>query len=104
MLLMQFMSFHYIFQAVDRTNWNLERIMQQLTHAHPGDDQLHLQRQPRGHLRRAGGVRIALPFITWCLAHYAIAMIFYGEGALKDIAVSPGSPSRRSSCSPGQRR
>ena len=31
MLLMQFMSFHYIFQAVDRTNWNLERIMQQVT-------------------------------------------------------------------------
>ncbi len=33
-------------------------------------------------------VRIMIPFVTWCLAHYAIAMIFYGEGGLRDIMVS----------------
>jgi hypothetical protein len=32
--------------------------------------------------------RIVIPFVTWCLAHYAIAMIFYGEGSLKNIAVA----------------
>lgn len=33
-------------------------------------------------------LRIVVPFGTWLLAHYAIAQIFYGEGGMKDIAVS----------------
>ena len=91
MLLMQFMSFHYVFQAVDRTNWNLERIMQQVTSTFTlGMTNFIYNGNPEDTSVVQEAIRIALPFITWCLAHYAIAMIFYGEGGLKDIAVSAG--------------
>ena len=106
MLLMQFMSFHYIFQAVDRTNWNLERIMQQRhLHLHPGDDQLHLQRQPRGHLRRAGGDPHRPP-----LHHLVPRPLRHRHDLLRrggpegHLPSRRRSPSRRSSCSPGRRR
>jgi hypothetical protein len=89
MLLMQFMSFHYIFQAVDRTNWNLERIMQQVTSTFTlGMTNFIYNGNPEDTSIVQEAIRIALPFVTWCLAHYAIAMIFYGEGGLKDICVA----------------
>ncbi len=86
---MGFMGFHYIFQGVEKDKWNFERIMQQIAstftismanfiyNGNPEDTSI-LQE----------GFRITIPFITWCLAHYAIAMIFYGEGGLKDIMVA----------------
>ena len=33
-------------------------------------------------------VRILIPFVTWCLAHYAVASIFFGEGRFKDVVVA----------------
>ena len=33
-------------------------------------------------------VRILIPFGTWCLAHYAVASIFFGEGKFKDVVVA----------------
>jgi len=89
MLLMTFMSFHYIFQAVDRTSWNLERIMQQVTSTFTlGTTNFIYNGNPEDTSIIQEGLRILIPFVTWCLAHYAIAMIFYGEGGFKDICVS----------------
>ena len=89
MALMGFMSFHYIFQAVDRTNWNLERIMQQVTSTFTlGMTNFIYNGNPEDTSVVQESIRILLPFITWCLAHYAIAMIFYGEGGFKDICIS----------------
>ena len=33
-------------------------------------------------------VRIIIPFGTWCIAHYAVASIFFGEGKFKDVVVA----------------
>jgi len=89
MLLMSFMSFHYIFQAVDRTSWNLERIMQQVTSTFTlGTTNFIYNGNPEDSSIIQEALRILIPFVTWCLAHYAIAMIFYGEGGFKDICVS----------------
>jgi hypothetical protein len=89
MALMGFMSFHYIFQAVDRTNWNLERIMQQVTSTFTlGMTNFIYNGNPEDTSVVQESIRILLPFITWCLAHYAIAMIFYGEGGFKDICIA----------------
>jgi hypothetical protein len=89
MALMGFMSFHYVFQAVDRTNWNLERIMQQITSTLTlGMTNFIYNGNPEDTSIIQEALRILIPFVTWCLAHYAIAMIFYGEGGLKDIAVA----------------
>ncbi len=89
MALMGFMSFHYIYQGVDRTNWNLERIMQQVTSTFTlGMTNFIYNGNPEDTSVVQEAIRILLPFVTWCLAHYAIAMIFYGEGGLKDIFIS----------------
>lgn len=86
---MGFMGFHYIFQGVEKDKWTFERIMQQISstftismanfiyNGNPEDTSIFQE-----------GFRITIPFVTWCLAHYAIAMIFYGEGGLKDIMVA----------------
>ncbi|HEX2036353.1 MAG TPA: YIP1 family protein [Chloroflexota bacterium] len=89
MLVMSFMSFHYIFQGVERTNWNFERIMQTLTSSTTlGMTNFIYNANPEDTSIIQEGLRILVPFITWVLAHYAISMIFYGEGGLRDIAVS----------------
>jgi hypothetical protein len=89
MALMGFMSFHYVFQAVDRTNWNLERIMQTITSTLTlGMTNFIYNGNPEDTSPIQESLRILIPFITWCLAHYAIALIFYGEGGLKDISIA----------------
>ncbi len=89
MLLMSFMSFHYIFQGVERTKWNLERVMQQFTATMTlGMTNFIYNGNPEDTSVIQEALRILIPFVTWCLAHYAIAMIFYGEGGLRDIMVS----------------
>ena len=86
---MGFMGFHYVFQGVDKTNWNFERIMDQICRTLTlGMASFLYNGNPEDTSILQEGVRILVPFITWCLAHYAIAMIFYGEGGLKDIAVA----------------
>jgi Yip1 domain len=89
MLLMAFMSFHYVFQGVERTNWNLERVMQTITATFTiGMTNFIYNGNPEDTSVIQEALRILIPFVTWCIAHYAIAMIFYGEGGLKDIFVS----------------
>jgi hypothetical protein len=86
---MGFMGFHYVFQGVEKTNWNLERVMQQITGLLTiGMANFIYNGNPEDTSPLQEGFRIVLPFVTWCLAHYAIAMIFYGEGGFKDIAVA----------------
>jgi Yip1 domain len=89
MLLMTFMSFHYVFQGVERTNWNLERVMQTITATFTiGMTNFIYNGNPEDTSIIQEALRILIPFATWCIAHYAIAMIFYGEGGLKDICVA----------------
>jgi hypothetical protein len=89
MAVMQFMGFHYIFQGVEKTKWNFERIMEQFTSTVTlGMTTFVYQGNPEDTSIIQEGIRIVIPFVTWCLAHYAIAMIFYGEGSLKDVSVS----------------
>jgi hypothetical protein len=89
MAVMGFMSFHYIFQGVDRTNWNFERVMTQFTSITTlGIANFIYNGNPEDTSIIQEGLRILVPFITWCLAHYAIAMIFYGEGGIKDITIA----------------
>lgn len=89
MLVMQFMAFHYIFQGVEKTKWNFEHIMYTITSSLTlGMTNFFYGGNPEDTSVIQEGVRILLPFITWCIAHYAIAMIFYGEGSLKDVCLS----------------
>ncbi len=91
-MIMGFMGFHYIFQGpadVIPKKWNFdawaETIGRNLTlsltnffySGNPEDTSIIQE-----------AFRIIVPFATWCLAHYAIAMIFYGEGNLKHISVA----------------
>ena len=93
MAVMQFMGFHYIFQGVEKTKWNFERIMEQFTSTVTlGMTTFVYQGNPEDTSIIQEGIRIVIPFVTWCLAHYAIAMIFYGEGSLKDVSVSAAFP------------
>jgi hypothetical protein len=86
---MGFMGFHYIFQGVERDKWNLERIMFDLTRTLTlGMTNFIYGGNPEDTSILQEGIRIVIPFLTWCIAHYAIAMIFYGEGGLRDIMVS----------------
>jgi hypothetical protein len=89
MTLMQFMGFHYVFQGVERTNWTFERFMNQFTSTFTiGMTSFFYSGNPEDTSILQEGVRIIIPFATWVLAHYAIAMIFYGEGTLKNVAVA----------------
>lgn len=90
MLILGTMGFHYIFQAAvdpnQRTfNGYMEYFCRTVT---IGMTQFVYGGNPEDTSIFQESTRILLPFVTWCLAHYAIAMIFYGEGGLKDIAVS----------------
>jgi hypothetical protein len=89
MALMQFMSFHYIFQGVEKTKWNFERIVDQFCRTVTMGMTVFLYNgNPEDTSILQEGLRILVPFFTWCLAHYAIAMIFYGEGSLKHVAIA----------------
>lgn len=89
MAVMEFMGFHYIFQGVEKTKWNFERIMDQFVRTFTlGMTVFFYNGNPEDTSIFQEGVRIVIPFLTWCLAHYAIAMIFYGEGTLKNVCVS----------------
>jgi hypothetical protein len=89
MALMEFMSFHYIFQGVEKTKWTFERIMDQFCRTVTMGMTVFLYNgNPEDTSILQEGLRILVPFFTWCLAHYAIAMIFYGEGSLKHVAVA----------------
>ncbi|MBI3970262.1 MAG: YIP1 family protein [Chloroflexi bacterium] len=86
---MSFMGFHYVFQGVETTKWNFESLMENFTRTFSlGMTQFIYGGNPEDTSLIQEGIRILVPFATWCLAHYAIAMIFYGEGGIKDIAVS----------------
>jgi hypothetical protein len=86
---MGFMGFHYVFQGVEKTKWNFERVMDQISRTLTlGMASFLYNGNPEDTSIVQEGVRILIPFVTWCLAHYAIAMIFYGEGGLKDIAIA----------------
>src|SRR5919108_200203 len=89
MLLMQFMSFHYVFQGVEKDKWNFERVMSQFGRVTTlGVTNFIYGANPEDVSIWQEGMRIVVPFLTWCLAHYAIAMIFYGEGSLKHVMVA----------------
>lgn len=89
MAVMQWMGFHYIFQGIEKTKWTFERIIQSFTQVTTlGMTQFIYNGNPEDTSIIQEGFRILIPFVTWCLAHYAIAMIFYGEGSLKHVAVA----------------
>jgi hypothetical protein len=86
---MGFMGFHYVYQGVEKTKWNFERIVDQISRTFTLSMANFIYNgNPEDTSPLQEGFRIVIPFVTWCLAHYAIAMIFYGEGGLKDIAVA----------------
>jgi len=91
-LIMAFMGFHYIFQGpadVIPKKWNFdayaETISRNLTMSMTN---FFYSGNPEDTSVFQEAFRIVIPFATWCLAHYAIAMIFYGEGNLKHICVA----------------
>ena len=90
MLILGTMGFHYIFQpAVDPNARTFAGYMEYFCRTVTlGMTQFAYGGNPEDTSIIQEATRILLPFITWCLAHYAIAMIFYGEGGLKDIAVA----------------
>lgn len=89
MAVLQFMGFHYIFQGVERAKWNFERIIDQLARTTTLNmTQFLYAGNPEDTSIVQEALRILVPFITWCLAHFAIAMIFYGEGSFKHVCVS----------------
>ncbi len=86
---MGFMGFHYVFFRVSTSTWNFTKIMEWFTRSTTlGIANFFYNGNPEDTSVVQESFRILVPFITWCLSHYAIAMIFYGEGGLRDIAVS----------------
>jgi hypothetical protein len=88
-LLMGFMGFHYIFQGsadVKKTNFDgiMENVARTLTLSMTS---FFYSGNPEDTSIIQEAIRIVVPFATWCLAHYAIAMIFYGEGSLKHVCL-----------------
>lgn len=90
MIIMSTMGFHYIFQPmVDPTQRTFAGYMEYFTRTVTlGMTQFAYGGNPEDVSIIQEASRILVPFVTWCLAHYAISMIFYGEGGLKDIAVA----------------
>ena len=88
-LVMAVMGFHFVFFAIDNTVWSVELVMEQISRTVTfGMTQFLYGGNPEDTSILQEGVRIIIPFVTWSLAHYAIAMIFFGEGSFKDICVS----------------
>ena len=88
---MGFMGFHYVFFAIDQTQWSVERAFDLITRTLTFGLTSYLYGgNPEDTSILQEGVRIVIPFVTWCLAHYAISMIFFGEGSFRDICVSAG--------------
>ncbi len=88
-LVMAVMGFHFVFFAVDKGAWSVEFVMEQITRTMTfGMTQFLYGGNPEDTSIVQEGVRIIIPFLTWSLAHYAVAMIFFGEGSFRDICVS----------------
>lgn len=88
-LVMAVMGFHFVFFAVDNSVWSVELVMEQISRTVTfGMTQFLYGGNPEDTSILQEGVRIIIPFVTWSLAHYAIAMIFFGEGSFRDICVS----------------
>ncbi len=88
-LVMAVMGFHFVFFAIDNTVWSVEAVMEQISRTMTlGMTQFLYGGNPEDTSILQEGVRIIIPFVTWCLAHYAVAMIFFGEGSFRDICVS----------------
>ena len=91
-LIMAFMGFHYIFQGSAGqipAKWNFDAWAETISRTFTlSMANFFYSGNPEDTSIVQESMRILIPFITWCLAHYAIAMIFYGEGSLKNIAVA----------------
>ena len=91
-MIMGFMGFHYIFQGpseVIPAKWHFDAWMETLSrNLTLSMTNFFYSGNPEDTSIVQESFRILVPFITWCLAHYAISMIFYGEGNLKHIAVA----------------
>lgn len=88
---MGLMGFHYVFFAIDQSVWSVERALDLITRTLTfGMTSFLYGGNPEDTSILQEAVRIAIPFVTWCLAHYAISMIFFGEGSFRDICVSAG--------------
>jgi hypothetical protein len=91
-LIMAFMGFHYIFQGPAETppaKWTFDGVMEFIGRTFTlSMTNFFYSGNPEDTSVIQEMFRIVVPFITWCLAHYAIAMIFYGEGSLKSVCVS----------------
>lgn len=90
-LVMATMGFHFVFFAIDQSTWSAERVFDLTTRTLTFGMTPYLYGgNPEDTSILQEGVRIAIPFVTWCLAHYAISMILFGEGSLRDICISAG--------------
>ena len=89
-LILQFMGFHYIFQgSADVKKYNFDGIMENVSrNLTLSMTNFFYAGNPEDVSVVTELIRIVVPFFTWCLAHYAIAMIFYGEGTLKNVCVA----------------
>ncbi len=88
-LVMATMGFHFTFFAIDQATWSVERAMDLVTRTLTfGMAQFLYGGNPEDTSILQEGVRIVIPFVTWCLAHYAVSMILFGEGSFRDICVT----------------
>jgi hypothetical protein len=91
-LIMAFMGFHYIFQGSSDqipAKWHFDAWMETISRMFTlSMTNFFYGGNPEDTSMVQEAFRILIPFVTWCLAHYAIAMIFYGEGNLKHICVA----------------
>jgi hypothetical protein len=88
---MGLMGFHFVFLAIDQSAWSLERALDLITRTLTfGMTPFLYGGNPEDTSILQEAIRIVIPFVTWCLAHYAISMIFFGEGSFRDICVSAG--------------
>jgi hypothetical protein len=86
---MGLMGFHFVFFAIDQSKWSAEWAFDLITRTlNFGVTSYLYGGNPEDTSILQEGFRIVIPFVTWCLAHYAVSMIFFGEGSFRDICVS----------------